>query len=71
MERDHQHDDQLLTDAILQLSVGASLESLARLLPDRWAQAHPEHVSAHRLEESRQKAARCDERWGTRRLRSK
>jgi transposase len=59
-----------LRDVILQLSVDASPESLARLLPDRWAMAHPEHVLTHRLEESRQKAQRRDERRGARRLRS-
>jgi transposase len=60
-----------LRDVILQLSVDASPDSLARLLPDRWALAHPEHVLAHRLDESRQKAQRRDERRGMRRLRSK
>jgi transposase len=60
-----------LRDVILQLSVDASPESLVRLLPDRWAMAHPEHVLAHRLEESRQKAQRRDQRRGMRRLRSK
>jgi transposase len=60
-----------LHDVILQLSVDASPELLAGLLPDRWALAHPEHVLAHRLEESRQKAQRRDERRGMRRLRSK
>jgi transposase len=57
-------------DVILQLAVDASLESLARLLPDRWAVAHPEHILAHRLDESRQKAQRRDERRAMRRLRS-
>jgi transposase len=51
-----------LNDVILQLSVDASPESLARLLPDRWALAHPEHILNHRLEESRQKAQRRDQR---------
>jgi transposase len=51
-----------LHDVILQLSVDASPEMLARLLPDRWALSHPEHVLAHRLEESRQKAQRRDQR---------
>jgi hypothetical protein len=51
-----------LHDVILQLSVDASPERLASLLPDRWALAHPEHVLAHRLEESRQKAQRRDQR---------
>jgi transposase len=56
-----------LRDVILQLSVDESPESLARLLPDRWALAHPEHVLAHRLEESRQKAQRRDQRRASRR----
>jgi transposase len=56
-----------LRDVILQLSVDASPESLARLLPDRWAQAHPEHVLNHRLEESRQQAQRRDQRRANRR----
>ena len=60
-----------LRDVIMQLSVDASPESLARPLPDRWAQAHPEHVLSHRLEESREKARRRDQRRGMRRLRSK
>ncbi len=51
-----------LHDVILQLSVDASPELLASLLPDRWAQAHPEHVLSHRLDESRQKAQRRDKR---------
>lgn len=51
-----------LHDVILQLSVDANPESLVRLLPDRWAVAHPEHVLNHRLEESREKARRRDQR---------
>jgi transposase len=51
-----------LRDVIMQLSVDASPESLTRLLPDRWAQAHPEHVLSYRLDESRQKAQRRDQR---------
>jgi transposase len=51
-----------LRDVILQVSVDPSPEFLAGLLPDRWALAHPEHVLTHRLEESRQKAQRRDER---------
>src|SRR5271169_1127739 len=43
-----------LHDVILQVAVDASPEMLARLLPDRWALAHPEHILSHRLEESRQ-----------------
>jgi transposase len=54
-------------DVILQLSVDASPERLAELLPDRWALAHPEHVLSHRLEESRQKARRRDQRRADRR----
>jgi transposase len=60
-----------LHDVILQLSVDASPEMLARLLPDRWALAHPQHVLTHRLEESRQKAQRRDQRRAERRARSK
>jgi transposase len=55
-----------LHDVILQLSVDSSPEPLARLLPDRWALAHPEHVLSHRLEESRQKAQRRDQRRANR-----
>jgi transposase len=55
-----------LRDVIMQLSVDASPELVARLLPDRWALAHPEHVLAHRLEESRQKAQRRDQRRAAR-----
>jgi transposase len=51
-----------LHDVILQLSVDASPELLAGLLPDRWALAHPEHILTHRLEESRQKAQCRDQR---------
>ena len=60
-----------LHDVILQLSVDASPEMLARLLPDRWALAHPQHVLTHRLEESRQKERRRDQRRAERRARSK
>jgi hypothetical protein len=59
-----------LHDVILQLSVDASPEFLEILLPDRWALAHPEHVLSHRVEESRQKARRRDERRAMCRLRS-
>jgi transposase len=59
-----------LHDVILQLSVDASPEFLEILLPDRWALAHPDHVLSHRVEESRQKARRRDERRAMRRLRS-
>ena len=56
-----------LHDVILQLSVEASAESVAKLLPDRWALAHPEHMLHHRLEESREKARRRDQRRARRR----
>jgi hypothetical protein len=59
-----------LRDVIMQLAVDSSPEQLTRLLPDRWAVAHPEHVLGHRLDESRQKARRRDERRSDRRLRS-
>jgi transposase len=56
-----------LHDVILQLTVDASPQSLERLLPDRWSIAHPEHVLSHRLEESRQKAQRQNQRRAHRR----
>jgi transposase len=56
-----------LNDVILQLAVDASPDSLERLLPDRWAAAHPEHVLNHRLDESREKARRRDQRRAERR----
>jgi hypothetical protein len=56
-----------MRDVILQLSVNPSPESLAGLLPDRWALAHQEHILIHRLEESRQKAQRRDQRRTQRR----
>jgi transposase len=56
-----------LREVILQVSVDPSPEYLVGLLPDRWALAHPEHVLNHRLEESRQKAKRRDERRANRR----
>jgi transposase len=59
-----------LNDVILQLTVDASPDSLERLLPDRWAATHPEHVLNHRLDESREKARRRDQRR-TERRRSK
>jgi transposase len=51
-----------LRDVILQLAVDPNPEFLAGLLPDRWALTHPEHILTHRLEESRQKARRRDQR---------
>jgi transposase len=56
-----------LHDVILQLSVDASPDLLAGLLPDRWALSHPEHVLHYRLDESRQKAQRRDQRRANRR----
>ena len=50
-----------LYEVILQLSVHASPELLAGLLPARWPVAHAEHVLSHRVEESRQKAQRRDQ----------
>ena len=60
-----------LRDVILQSSVDPSPEFLKPLLPDRWALAHPEHVLSHRVEESREKARRRDDRRARRRLPSK
>jgi transposase len=56
-----------LNDVILQLTVDANPDSLGRLLPDRWAAAHPEHILNHRLDESREKARRRDQRRAERR----
>ena len=56
-----------MRDVILPFSVDASPERSAELLPDWWALAHPEHVLSHRLEESRQKARRRDQRRADRR----
>jgi hypothetical protein len=71
VKRHHLEPWSYMHDVILQLAVDASPESLARLLLDRWAVAHPEHILTHRLDESRQKAQRRDERRRMRRLRSK
>jgi transposase len=59
-----------LRDVILQVSVDPSPEYLAPLLPDRWALAHPEHVLSHRVEESRERARRRDDRRARRRVAS-
>ncbi len=45
--------------------------SLEEMLPDRWAQAHPEAILNHRLEESRDRAVRTRARRAHRRARSK
>jgi hypothetical protein len=42
--------------SLLRLSAGET--DLEALLRDRWAASHPERVLAHRLDESRRKAAR-------------
>jgi hypothetical protein len=57
-----------LRDVLLHLSVGET--DLEALLPDRWAARHPEHVLKHRLDESRQRAARQRERRQRRRASS-
>ncbi len=44
---------------------------LDEMLPDRWAASHPEAVLAHRLEESRKKAATKKDRRRRRRARAK
>ena len=43
---------------------------LEEMLPDHWAAAHPEAILTHRLEESRDKAARTRRRRAHRRARS-
>jgi transposase len=63
-----------LTDVLRRLpaitSTGAPPDpaALDALLPDRWAAAHPEHVLAERMEESREAQARRRHRRATRRL---
>ena len=42
----------------LLLRMHADDNRLDEMLPDRWAAQHPDAVLAHRLDESRQKAAR-------------
>ena len=54
-----------VTDVLVKLA--AETSDLDALLPDRWAQAHPEYVLTYRLEESRQKRARQKETRATRR----
>ena len=55
----------------LLLRLHAEDAHLEEMLPDRWAQAHPEAVLTHRLEESRDKAARTRDRRARRRARRK
>jgi hypothetical protein len=52
-------------DVLLRLSTGET--DLEALLPDRWGASHPEHVLQHRLDESRQRAARQKEKRERRR----
>jgi hypothetical protein len=59
-----------LRDVILQLALDPSPEFLKALLSDHWAAAHPEHVLSHRVEQSREKARRRDERRAMRRIKS-
>jgi transposase len=54
-----------LRDVLLRLSAGEPDQE--SLLPDRWGASHPEHVLEHRLDESRRKAARQQEKRKDRR----
>jgi len=54
-----------LTDVLIQLA--AETSDLDALLPDRWAQTHPQHILTHRLDESRQKRARQKSKRSARR----
>jgi hypothetical protein len=55
----------------LLLRLHAEDAHLEEMLPDRWAKAHPEAVLTHRLEESRDRAARTRDRRARRRARRK
>lgn len=55
-----------LTDVLLHLATDDQPD-LDRLLPDRWAAAHPEHILQHRLDESRQQRSRQQRRRAARR----
>jgi hypothetical protein len=55
----------------LLLRLHADDPQLEKMLPDRWAAAHPEAVLTHRLDESRAKAARTRARRAYRRARSR
>jgi len=59
-----------LTDVLQEIPAIAPDDTgtLNHLLPDRWAQAHPEHVLAERIEESREALARRRHRRAARRL---
>jgi transposase len=54
-----------IKDVLMTLSVAP--ERVEDLLPERWAQSHPENVLTHRLEESREKARRRDQKRADRR----
>ena len=55
----------------LLLRLHADDARLEEMLPDRWATAHPEAILTHRLDESRDKAARKREKRRRRRIRQK
>ena len=55
----------------LLLRLHADDARLEEMLPERWAAAHPEAILTHRLEESRQKAARQREKRRRRRAHPK
>ena len=55
----------------LLLRLHADDARLEEMLPDRWAVAHPDAILTHRLDESREKAARTRLRRAHRRARSK
>lgn len=64
-KRHHPEPRAYVKDVLLTLSVDP--DRVADLLPDRWAQTHPEHVLTHRLDESREKARRRDAKRAERR----
>jgi hypothetical protein len=55
----------------LLLRLHADDARLEEMLPDRWAAAHPDAILTHRLDESREKAARTRVRRALRQARSK
>ena len=59
-----------LTDVLRRLPALAPTDTAAigELLPDRWAQAHSDHVLMPRLEESRASAEKRRQRRAARRL---
>ena len=60
-----------LTDVLRRLPalLPTDTNAIGELLPDRWAQAHPDHVLMPRLEESRASADQRRQRRAARRLR--